>query len=265
MQNIEKSKLNNHRLEEVLPDGLVVNRQWLRTKGYERSTIDYYIRSGKLENVARGVYRRPGPPLKWEHLFYSLQELGYSLHIGGQSALDLQGFTHYLSLGHKEKPIALYGHDKLPLWINKIQDNVIFTALAQKGFTKLPENSLTTLPFGHWDWKLKLSSAELALFELLGQVKNEADFSVADQYFESATILRPELVNILLHASTHIQTKRLFMWFADKHAHQWHRNMNRDNIDLGSGKRVIIKGGALDKKYNITVPREMLYNETHFF
>ena len=112
---------------------------------------------------------------------------------------------------------------------------------------------------------MNLSTVELALFELLTQVKDESDFSVADKYFESATILRPELVNALLQSCTHIQTKRLFMWFADRHAHQWSRNIDRDDIDLGSGKRVIIKGGALDKKYKITVPREMTYNEALFF
>ena len=265
MQNIKKNKPSNRRLEEVLPDGLVVNRKWLQAKGYERSTIDYYIRSGKLENVGRGVYRRPGPPLKWEHLCYSLQELGYDLHIGGQSALDLQGFAHYLAIGRKKMTITLFGKDKLPAWVNKISDTIQFAAFPQKAFAKLPENSFTTHTFGHWDWELKISTVELALFELLSRVKDESDFSVADKYFESATILRPELVNALLHACTHVQTKRLFMWFADRHAHQWSRNIERNKIDLGSGKRVIIKGGTLDKTYNITVPREMTHNEPLFF
>jgi hypothetical protein len=265
MQMKQKNKPDTLRLEEVLPDGLVVNRKWLQAKGYTRSTIDYYIRSGKLENVGRGVYRRPGPPLKWEHVCYSLQELGYTLHIGGQSALDLQGFAHYLAIGRKGKAITLFGQDKLPAWVNRVSDTIQFAAFSQKTFSKLPENSLTTHTFGHWDWELKVSTVELALFELLSQVKDESDFLVADKYFESATILRPELVNTLLHACTHVQTKRLFMWFADKHAHQWSRNIHRDNIDLGSGKRVIVKGGTLDKKYNITVPREMTYNEALFF
>ena len=265
MQNTQKIKPDPYRLEHILPDGQVINRKWLQQKGFERSTIDYYVRSGKLERVGRGAYRRPGPPLKWEHLFYSLQELGCDLHIGGQSALDLQGYAHYLSLADGRKPIALYGKMKIPTWMKNIDSNVKFATYTQKGFSKLPENSLTTMTFGHWDWELNLSTVELALFELLTQVKDESDFSVADKYFESATILRPELVNKLLHASTHIQTKRLFMWFADRHAHQWSRNIDRDNVDLGSGKRVIIKGGAFNKKYNITVPREMIYNEAIFF
>lgn len=265
MQNkIENKPISKH-LDQNLPDGQVVNRKWLQSKGYENSTIDYYIRSGKLESVGRGVYRRPGPPLKWEHLFYSLQELGYELHIGAQSALDLQGYIHYLEMGSKVKNITLFGYDKLPIWVNKVNENIHFSAFLEKGFDRLPKNALTTHTFGHWDWELKMSTVELAFFELLGQVKEEADFFVVDKYFESATILRPELLNTLLHTCTHIQTKRLFLWFADRHAHQWNQYINHNDIDLGSGKRVIVKGGKLDKTYNITVPKEMIENETLFF
>jgi hypothetical protein len=265
MQKQIKTKPYKRRLEDILPEGLVVNRKWLQEKGYERPTIDYFIRSGKLENVARGVYRRPGPPLKWEHIVYSLQELGYMLHIGGRSALDLQGYAHYLEIGREEKVVTLFGKDKLPAWVNKTNDVIHFVAFPQKIFTKLPEKSLATHIFGHWDWELKISTVELALFELLSLVKDESDFSVADKYFESATTLRPELINALLQNCTHIRTKRLFLWFADKYAHQWNKDLERNKIDLGNGKRVIIKGGTLDKTYNITVPREMKRNEFLFF
>ncbi len=265
MQKVIKDKLSTPFLDQVLLDGQVVNRKWLQRKGYKRTTIDYYIRSKKLESVGRGVYRRPGPPLKWQHLFYSLQELGYALHIGGRSALELQGYTHYLTLGNMQKEITLYGKNRLPQWINDIDKNILFKTYPQKGFTKLPQNALTTIVFGHWDWRLNISSIELALFELLSQVKDEADFFVVDKYFESATVLRTELINKLFQTCNHIQTKRLFMWFADRYSHQWYNKLNLNKIDLGSGKRSIIKGGALDKKYNITVPKEMMQNEQPFF
>jgi hypothetical protein len=265
MQKYKDNKPKTLRLEQIVPDGQVVNRKWLYKKGYERSSIDYYLRSGKLESVARGVYRRPGPPLKWQHLFYSLCELGYAHHIGGKSALDLQGYTHYLSLGNKQKVISLFGDEKLPSWINEIYPDIKFISFAQKGFVKLPDDSFTTIPFGHWDWELKLSSVELALFELLSLVKDETDFLIADKYFESATILKPKLLNTLLQTCTHIQTKRLFLWFSDRHSHQWSVDIDRTNIELGSGKRAIIKGGVLDKRYNITVPKEMIQDEQLLF
>ncbi|MGZ8548972.1 MAG: AbiEi antitoxin N-terminal domain-containing protein, partial [Sulfuricurvum sp.] len=73
-------------LDQILPDGQVVNRTWLEQRGFYRSRIDFYLLSGKLVRVGRGAYRRSGPPLKWEHFVYSLQELGIDLHIGGRSA-----------------------------------------------------------------------------------------------------------------------------------------------------------------------------------
>ena len=78
-------------LEDQLPDGLVVDRTWLSERGFERPLVDYYLRSGALKPVARGAYRRPGPPLKWEHVVYSLGQLGDSVHVGGRTALELHG------------------------------------------------------------------------------------------------------------------------------------------------------------------------------
>jgi hypothetical protein len=50
---------------------------------------------------------------------------------------------------------------------------------------------------------------------------------------------------------------RLFLFMAEKHEHPWIEELALSDINLGSGKRVIIKNGALNKKYQITVPREL--------
>ena len=34
------------------------------------------------------------------------------------------------------------------------------------------------------------------------------------------------------------------------------KELDLDKVNLGSGKRSIVQNGVLDKKYNITVPRE---------
>ncbi|NBL01179.1 MAG: hypothetical protein EOM50_24955, partial [Erysipelotrichia bacterium] len=80
-----------------------------------------------------------------------------------------------------------------------------------------------------------------------------------------ATSLRPKLVNALLLQCTQIKAKRLFMWFAKRHKHAWVHELDTHTIDLGSGKRMIVKGGALDKEYKITVPKEMSGNAQFFF
>lgn len=260
MQNNNANKPDLALLANCLPDGLVVNRKWLKAKGFERTAVDYFVRSGKLVRVGHGAYRRPGPPLKWEHLVYSLQESGSPVYVGGRSALDLQGMAHYLPLGGI-RTVELYGVSKLPGWLGESESPVKFNARGRGGFDKLPDDALTAIPFGHWDWPLNFATMELALFELLGDVNNEAGFSLADKYFESATVLRPKLLNSLLQTCKQVKPKRLFLWFAERHQHQWLKKIDKDSAALGSGKRMIVKGGALDKTYAITVPRSMTGDE----
>lgn len=256
MQKSNKNKPSSASLFQILPEGLVVNRKWLKQQGFDRPSVDYYLRSGKLEAVARGAYRRPGPPLKWEHLVYSLQEMGFPVHVGGRSALDLKGFAHHLPMKENQR-IKLFGVTNLPAWIQSAKSNATLIAAGKNRVEQLPRRALETLPFGHWDWELKISSVELALLELMVQIKEADDFSVADVYFESATVLRPDLVHALLQSCTHIKAKRLFLWFSKRHAHQWTEKLNAETIDLGSGKRMIVRGGALDAQFQITVPERM--------
>ncbi len=264
MQKDIKYKLEPLPLDQVLPDGQIVNRKWLYSHWAERSLVDYYLRSGKLVPVARGVYRRPGPDLKWEQVVYSLQKMKYDVRVGADTALELQGYGHYVSF-NGQKSITLVGTLKAPAWINEVDKDITYNSYVEKCFTSLPENSTTYKEVGHWDWNIEISTVELALFELLSQLKSEADFLEADKYFESATTLRPNLVNELLQTCTEIKTKRLFMWFADRHNHHWFKSINSDSINLGKGKRMIVKGGSLDTKYLITVPKEMTDDEQFFF
>jgi hypothetical protein len=48
--------------------------------------------------------------------------------------------------------------------------------------------------------------------------------------------------------------KRLFLWSAERHQHTWLKKLDRKDIDLWRGKRMLVRGGKLDPTYNITVP-----------
>lgn len=243
-------------LEQYLPEGQLVNRTWLKACGISRPRVDYALRAGKLEAVARGVYRRPGPPLKWEHVVYSLNEMGCDVHVGGRSALELQGLAHYLPAGGVQR-IDLYGSDRIPAWVADFPAPFRFDLHTQNRFDPLPEAAVYPKPFGAWDWPVPHSTPELALLELLTGVRDAADFSVADKFFESAVNLRPDLLSALLRACSQVKAKRLFLWFSDRHGHAWREALATEQIDLGRGKRMLIKGGAYDAAYQITVPREM--------
>ncbi|MFH0785147.1 MAG: type IV toxin-antitoxin system AbiEi family antitoxin domain-containing protein [Pseudomonadota bacterium] len=244
-------------LLEKIPDGLVVSRQKLREMGFDKPAIDYFLRSGKLTPVSHGAYRRPGPPLKWEHLVYSAVQIGHNVHVGARSALDLSGFAHFHPLGGVQQ-IHLFCEEKLPNWLITLKKPVVEMVAHQlKIFTDPPVASVIHRPFGHWDWPIPFATVELALLEILDAVTDEASFRMVDKYFKAATTLRPQLLNQLLSACKKVQVNRLFLWFARRHNLQCLDSLNVSIINLGKGKRMIIRSGSLDKEFQITVPKEM--------
>ena len=69
--------------------------------------------------------------------------------------------------------------------------------------------------------------------------------------------LSPRRLQELLADCRSVKVKRLFLWFAERHNHAWLKKLDRSVIDLGHGKRMLVRGGKLDTKYNITVPGDL--------
>jgi hypothetical protein len=89
-------KLNQ--LERTLPEGLLVDASWMERHGYSTSLRSQYVSAGWLVQPVRGTYKRPLGELSWEKVVASLQTLLESdVIVGGRTALDLQGLSHYLS------------------------------------------------------------------------------------------------------------------------------------------------------------------------
>ena len=117
MAKQKRAKLNY--LIHHLPEGLLVDAAWLSQKGYSTSLRSQYVAGGWLQQPARQVYWRPRGPLRWQEVAISLQTiLGYPLTVGGRTALELQGYAHYLA--HQTKEVHLYGSKRLPTWLNKL-------------------------------------------------------------------------------------------------------------------------------------------------
>ncbi len=256
-------------LEKLVSEGQLAERAWLLKHGYSGPRVDAALRSQRLEVVVRGVYRRPGPPLKWEHLVYSLNRMDYHVHVGGHSALVQSGMAHYLNISGNPK-IDLYGALNLPAWVGKFSHlerngssmkppavNFSFTVHPRPRFQTHIPAAVTTKLFGTWDWPIPHSTPELAFLELLDGLKDEADFEQADKIFEAAASLRPMLLKDLLASCKSIKAKRLLLWFGARHGHQWYAEIDRDRIELGKGKRMLVRGGSFDSQYEITVPKSM--------
>ncbi|HHS89314.1 MAG TPA: hypothetical protein ENJ26_02980 [Rhodobacteraceae bacterium] len=272
-------KLN--KLERELPEGLLVDAAWLERHGYYGSLRRKYVTGGWLEQPARSVYRRPRGKLAWQQVVISLQTLlEYPVIVGGRTALEQEGFAHYLPLGDRRE-IHIYADEKLPGWVQKLPLEVRFlfhnakrlfqgepiaqglSALGVDLKTSEPVSneaqfgSLVRKPWGQWNWPLVMSVPERAILELLDELPDRESFHQVDMLMEGLSNLSPKRMQKLLLDCRSIKVKRLFFWFADRHQHAWLNRIDRTQIDLGKGKRMIVRGGKLDATYQITVPEDM--------
>jgi len=83
-------------LDSIMQEGLLVDRAWFSRQGIESTAVDYYLRSGKIEALVHGLYRKPGPPLKWQQVVYSLIVLGHDVHVGHLTCFELSRIRAFL-------------------------------------------------------------------------------------------------------------------------------------------------------------------------
>ena len=265
-----------NRLEHEVPEGILVDAAWLKKRGYSRQLLSHYVTAGWLTQPTRGVYCRPRGSLSWQQVVISLQALlDYPLLVGGRTALELQGFAHYLP--HEQKEVHLYGPKAPPRWLYKLplktrfvyhNDRKLFRhLLPTKGLTQLEggkksdtgpaQDSWTIQNWGQWNWPLALSTPERAALELLDELPNHESFHQVNVLMQSLFNLSPRRLQKLLVDCRNVKVKRLFFFFADQHQHAWLKRLDKKAIDLGKGKRMLVKGGKLDKTYQITVPEDL--------
>jgi len=282
----KQGKLNWLQLN--LPDGLLVDAAWLQRHGYSSPLRSKYVAHGWLDQVVRSVYRRPpaklsvpdeDESLQWQHVVISLQTLLDRPDIvGGRTALELQGFAHYLTAAGPRE-IHLYGGKVPPGWVSKLKLDIQFvfhnagklfkdgafprTRAQNANEQSKPPTSrdlgggLIRQPWGHWEWPLIMSSPERAILELLDEVPQRETFHQADVLMEGLRNLSPRRLHGLLVQCRSVKVKRLLLWFAERHSHAWLKGLDRKGIDLGQGKRMLVRGGKLDTKFNITVPENL--------
>lgn len=268
-------KLN--RLERTLPAGLLVDARWMTRNGYSTSLRTQYVAAGWLVQPTRGTFKRPLGTLTWQNAVVSLQTLlGYPLTVGGRTALELQGFAHYLR-ADGSTVVHLHGPDAPPGWLFKLplaerfvfhNGGVLFTSgrvvtdpgqhLHEGG--GVPVDVLQAGAFKllrEGEWSLIVSSPERALLELLDELPNHESFHQVDMLVEGLRNLSPGRLQRLLEDCRSVKVKRLLFWFAERHNHAWLARLDRGRIDLGKGKRMLVKGGKLDRTYLITVPEDL--------
>ncbi len=253
---------------DALPPGYVADAAWLTARGIDRKSILQYEQRGWLEKLVRGVYRRPdthrdNSGRDWRRLVLSLQRvMDYDVHVGGRTALSLQGFDHYLSLGAETPPVYLYGD--VPSWLGRLPNADRFESRtlslfggSKTGVDGVDDKKQSSPPQRQLN-DLVVSTPERAILELLNELPANESFHNVDAIFESLANLRPRLLEALLKDCRSVKVRRLFFVFADSQDHAWRQYLDPDDFDLGSGPRALVDGGRLHPRYDITVPPELI-------
>ena len=263
------------KLLNVVPQGFLIDTTWLAAQNIDRKRAHYYVKKGWLDAVTHGLYRRPyaateNPQVKsdWKTTLLSMQTLmRYDVHVGGETALKVAGFSHYVRLSEDEN-VYLYG--AAPSWIKRVKSRHHFILRSRKLFkdeslglkdalsSQIERRLVNTESTPPWEWPLITSAPERAILEMLKELPKQTSFHNVDMIFESLTNLKPTLVERLLLSCKSVKTKRLFFVLADRHNHAWWKHVSKAQIDLGKGPRALIKDGSIHPNYHISVPKDFL-------
>ncbi|MCW3467371.1 type IV toxin-antitoxin system AbiEi family antitoxin [Chitinophaga nivalis] len=246
------TKINQ--LFHLQPPGAILQSSWLVRQGYSHDLQQRYKKSKWLQSIGTGAFIRTGESVSYEGAIYALQkQIGSNIHPGGRTALSLLGKAHYLELATKR--IVLFGgsNDKLPAWFKnydwgyKIAYYESSFLPLDLGFTEIETKNLS----------IKISGPIRAMLECLYLAPQKQELIECFELMEGLNNLPPKQVQMLLENCNSIKVKRLFLYMAEKAAHSWFNYIDLKNIDLGSGKRSIVKNGVYIEKYKITIPKEL--------
>lgn len=247
-----QTKIN--KLLSTIPSGIVLQSSWLAEQGYSLDLQKRYRKSNWFTAIGTGAMIRTDDQVSLEGALYALQkQSSFSVHIGGRTALSYLGKAHYLELSAKK--VTLFGLRKehLPKWFLTHDWGV---AIDYHPTAFLPPD-LGLENFEFKNFTIKISGAIRAMMECLYLAPEQQDMMECLQVMEGLNNLRPNQVQTMLEQCQSIKVKRLFLYFSEKLGHGWFKHIKTEKIDLGTGKRSVVKNGVYVDKYQITVPKEI--------
>ena len=253
MDGHNKSKIN--RLLKSWPKGTVMTQAHLDKLGIYRQLATKYLRYNWIDRLGEKAYMRSEDTIGWEGGLYALQShMGMSIHVGGRSALELHGRSHYIPVGQNKRVTLISDQSEhLPAWFRNHQWGVNVEHRCLSLFDNVPNEAKSSLGCGGFE--IDISSAERAMMEQMSMARTNDDISHIYQLMEGLGTLRPDVIQELLENCRSVKTKRLFLWNAEMVNHNWYDRLNTSQVDLGNGKRLLYKGGEFNKEFQITVPR----------
>ena len=108
-----KKEMRGAKLKNLLQSwvrGTIGVQTWLDELSISRQLAKQFAANGWIEKIGTGAYKMVGDKISWLGAIYTLQTIKlYKIHVGSITALDLSGYSQYLSFGGIQ-----------PKWILKI-------------------------------------------------------------------------------------------------------------------------------------------------
>ncbi|AHC45607.1 Ynd [Achromobacter xylosoxidans NBRC 15126 = ATCC 27061] len=171
-----------------------------------------YVEGGWLGRLAHGVYAFPNDDFDVSGALRYLQSRVAGLHVGGKSALALQGVRHNLATRDAQ---VLWGDARfaLPSWFTvRFPARYVNARLFDWPDESLAGKTLHTPP-GQPDGLL-VAVPERAVLELLYEAGTRQSLEETRNLFDGLRSPRKDLLGRLLSCCTSVKTVRLFLTWA---------------------------------------------------
>ena len=156
------------KIQQILksnPDTKILFGEWLSRQGLDAKSQYAYMKSGWLSRLSKGVYALQGttPTLMQTISAYNYQ-LSKECIVGAYTALEIRGYSHYLSMGKPQAYLFTGKDDKLPTWLTQREWDMTIKYMVT---SFLGDDRKGVEPFVSDGNELLVSSPERAMLECL--------------------------------------------------------------------------------------------------
>lgn len=224
------------RLQAELPRGAPFDLATLNTLGVSPQLAAHYAEAGWLVRLAQGVYAFPNDDFGVYGALLFLQKRVPDLHLGGKSALALQGVRHNLT---NRDALVLWGDNRftVPAWFtSRFPARYVHARLFDWPDTSLANKTLTTPP--GLPEHLRVAAPERAILELLYEAGARQSLEEARNLFDGLRSPRKNLLGQLMSCCTSVKAVRLFLtWSRETGLVDVDAMLNQYAVRTGSTKR----------------------------
>lgn len=250
------------RINEIVsawPKDSIITTSAIRRSGISNQLINRYVKSGWIERIGKGAYKFHGAEPDILSAVNALQEQSLkNVRIGGISAFNMQAHL-YDAEKRDYEPLYIFGEgrERMPEWFirYKWKESFIYNST---GFLDIGINYFLN-EIEHKGMIVKISSPELALFEMIMLINSEQSFYEVYEATERMKQVSSDKIQKLLESCGSVKVNRLVLFMLEENQKKCFKELGLSNVILGSGKRSIVKGGIYNSKYKITVPSELNY------